>query len=74
MGEFKSRFSEVVETVRLGREVGVLYGKKRQKIGVFVPVSVYKRKAKRKLGILGARASFELGPDFKITDEEFLAS
>jgi len=74
VGEFKSKFSEVIEDVLQGKEVGVSYGKKKEKIGVFVPYSDYKKKKERKLGIWKNKGSFKLAKDFKMTEEEFLNS
>lgn len=73
VGEFKTRFSEVVKALSQGREVGVVYGRKKVKLGVFVPASRYQKK-KIKFGIMGPKASFKILPGFKMTDEEFLAS
>jgi len=75
VGEFKSKFSEVIEDVLKGNEVGVSYGKKKEKIGVMVPYQLYtKKKKKIKLGIWEGKASVKFAKDFKMTDEEFLKS
>jgi len=73
VGEFKAHFSEVLNDVRNGREVGVSYGKKKELLGVFTPAP-HKRKFKRKLGLLEGKATFKILPGFKMTDEEFLNS
>lgn len=72
VGEFKSKFSEVIEDVLKGKEVGVSYGKKKEKIGVMVPFASYKKKKVRKLGIWKNKGSFKLAKDFKMTEDEFL--
>ena len=74
VGEFKAKFSDVIEELLQGKEVGVSYGKKKEKIGVLVPYSDYKKKKKRKLGIWEGKASVKFAKDFKMTDEEFLNS
>ena len=74
VGEFKSKFSEVIETILAGKEIGVSYGKKKKTIGVLVPYTDYKKKKKIKLGILEGKATFKIKKGFKMTEEEFLAS
>jgi antitoxin (DNA-binding transcriptional repressor) of toxin-antitoxin stability system len=72
VGEFKAKFSDVIEDLLSGEETTVTYGKKKEKIGVFVPYK--KKKQKIKLGLLEGKASAKFAKDFKMTDEEFLAS
>jgi len=75
VGEFKSKFSEVIDDVLKGNEVGVTYGKKKEKVGVMVPYNIYNKKKKKiKLGILEGKATFKIKKGFKMTEEEFLAS
>ncbi|MFA5519774.1 MAG: type II toxin-antitoxin system prevent-host-death family antitoxin, partial [Spirochaetota bacterium] len=52
VGEFKSRFSEVIENIRKGEEVTISFGKKKEKIAVLIPYSKYMKKANRKIGLL----------------------
>jgi antitoxin (DNA-binding transcriptional repressor) of toxin-antitoxin stability system len=74
VGEFKSRFSEVIKGIMNGRELVISFGKKKEKIAVLVPYNKYVNTTKRKLGILEKTGSFKLKQDFKISDEEFLIS
>lgn len=74
VGEFKAKFSEVVKALNLGHEVAITYGKKRKKIAVVSAYSKIEKKKQRKLGILKGKATIKIMPDFKMTDEEFLAS
>ncbi len=71
VGEFKSRFSEVIENIRKGEEVTISFGKKKEKIAVLIPYSKYMKKANRKIGLLENKASFTLSSDFKVSDETF---
>jgi len=71
VGEFKSRFSEVLKMVLAGEEVGILYGKKKEIVARLVPRKMEKR-PKRKIGILEGKAKIAFGADFKMTEEEFL--
>ncbi len=72
VGEFKSKFSEVIQQLLAGQEVVVSYGKRKEKIGVFVPYKQYQKKTKRKLGIWEGKASVKFAKDFKMTVDEFL--
>lgn len=74
VGEFKRKFSKVLDDIRKGEEIVICFGRKKQKIAVLVPFNQYYKKNKRKLGILEDRASYSISKDFKITDEEFLDS
>ena len=75
VGEFKSKFSEVIDIIRKGGEIAVSFGKRKEKIAVLVPYDKYKsrRSNKRKLGILESKASFHLKDDFKMTDKDLLS-
>jgi len=74
VGEFKSKFSKVIEDIRNVEEITISFGKKKEKIAVLIPYSKYKKKSQRKLGILENKASFKLDKDFKISDDELLGS
>ena len=73
VGDFKSKFSQVLEKVKQGESVGITYGKSKKKVAALVPYKKINSK-KIKLGILEGKASFKIHPDFKMTDEEFLQS
>ena len=73
VGEFKARFSEVLEAEKKGEEVAISFGKKKEKIAVLVPYAKYMRKSPRRLGILEDTAAFSMN-GFSITDEELLDS
>jgi len=70
VGEFKTHFSDVIEQVKAGEEIEVTYGKKKELIGYFSPKKT--QKPKRKLGILEGKAKVIFGPDFDMSEEEFL--
>jgi prevent-host-death family protein len=75
IGEFKARFSQVIDAVQAGESVVVCYGRRREKVAALVP---YARFAggleKRPLGLLKGKAGFRLAEDFAVTDEQLLAS
>ena len=72
VGKFKSKFSEILKDVSQGEDVAVTYGKKKEKIAVLVSFDKYKKKNKRKLGLLKNKASFKINDDFEINDNELL--
>ncbi|MBP9664690.1 MAG: hypothetical protein KBD94_08710 [Pyrinomonadaceae bacterium] len=72
VGEFKAQFSEVLELIRKGESVGVLYGKGRTPLAKLVPMNGSGSKRKRKLGILEGKVKFKFAKNFKMTDEELL--
>ncbi len=74
VGELKSRFSEVLERVRGGEEIIIRYGKGRKRVAVIVPYSYYVPKKERGLGLLKDKGRCIIHHDFKISDEEMLAS
>lgn len=72
VGEFKSRFADVLQQVKNGEEITIAYGKKNQKLAVIIPFSKYTKK-NRQLDILKNVAGYKIEKDFEITDAEFLA-
>ena len=71
VGEFKARFSEVLEKVQKGESIGVLYGKNKKPVAKLVPITETKQK-KRKLGLLEGKMKVVFADDFKMTEEEFV--
>ena len=74
VGEFKSKFSEVLEKVLQGESIGITYGKNKKKVAALVPYEKYIKQKKFKLGLLEGKASIKIHDDFKMTEEEFLSS
>lgn len=74
VAQFKSHFSEVLQTLKSGEEIAVSYGKKHETIGVFMPFSKYYSQKPRKLGILNGKATFTITKNFKMTEEDFFNS
>jgi antitoxin (DNA-binding transcriptional repressor) of toxin-antitoxin stability system len=70
VGEFKAHFSELLELVKRGEKVKILYGKAKRPIAMLVPPEGHKRS--RKIGILEGKATFSSVGDGKITEEELL--
>lgn len=74
VGQFKSKFSQVLEKVQKGESIGITYGKNKKKVAALIPYKKYLKQTKFKLGMLEDKASFKIHSGFKITDEEFLSS
>ena len=74
VGEFKAKFSEVLEKVLQGESIGITYGKNKKKVAALVPYKKLAKEKKFKFGLLEGKASFKIHDDFKMTDEEFLNS
>lgn len=75
VGQFKSKFSEVLMKVLQGESIGITYGKNKKKVAALVPYKKYLKQKKRFiLGLLEGKASFKIHDDFKISDEAFLKS
>ncbi|TGK88565.1 prevent-host-death protein [Leptospira bourretii] len=71
VGELKSHFSEVLEYVKNGEKVGILFGKNKKTIAMIVPIN-QKSDAKRKIGLLDGKVKITFEKNFSITEEEFL--
>ena len=69
VGKFKASFSEILEEVRHGKKVGILYGRTKKPVAMIVPYSEEK-KAERKIGILDGKAAINFRNDFEMTTEE----
>lgn len=68
VGEFKAQFSQLLNMVRDGQEIEILYGKAKKPVAMLVPV----KEKNRDLGMLDGMARFTEKEDGKITEEEFL--
>jgi antitoxin (DNA-binding transcriptional repressor) of toxin-antitoxin stability system len=69
VGEFKTHFSEILEEVRHGKKVGILYGRTKKPVAMIVPYND-EQKAERKIGILDGKAVIKFKDDFEMTSEE----
>ena len=69
VGEFKTQFSQVLEEVKKGRKVGILYGRAKKPVAMIVPYHE-ENKTERKIGILDGKATIKFQSDFEMTAEE----
>ena len=69
VGDFKARFSDLLDSVMQGDEVEILYGRAKKPVA---KVSKIHEKQKRVIGTLDGIASFYEADGGKITMEEFL--
>jgi antitoxin (DNA-binding transcriptional repressor) of toxin-antitoxin stability system len=70
VGEVKTHFSEILQEVKKGKKVGILYGKTKKPIAMIVPYEEGKKE--RKIGILDGKIKIEFQHDFEMTSEELL--
>jgi antitoxin (DNA-binding transcriptional repressor) of toxin-antitoxin stability system len=71
VGEVKTHFSEVLEEVKQGSRVGILYGRAKKPIAMIVPY-VEEKTQERKIGILDGKIKIKFMDDFEMTAEELL--
>ena len=69
VGELKTHFSEVLQEVRQGKKVGILYGRVKKPVAMIVPYQK-ENKGERKIGILDGKATVKFMDDFEMTAEE----
>ena len=69
VGELKAHFSEILEEVRQGKKVGILYGRAKKPVAMIIPYNEG-QKAERKIGILDGKVTMDFKDDFEMTTEE----
>jgi antitoxin (DNA-binding transcriptional repressor) of toxin-antitoxin stability system len=69
VGELKTHFSEILEEVKHGHKVGILYGRAKKPVAMIVPYQE-ELKSERKIGILDGKATITFREDFEMTTEE----
>ena len=68
VGELKTCFSQVLEEVKHGNKVGILYGRAKKPVAMIVPY-YEEKKTNRKIGILDGKVTMQFD-NFEITTEE----
>ena len=71
VGELKTSFSQVLEDVKQGNKIGILYGRGKKPVAMIVPYKKEK-KTRRKIGILDGKVVIQFKEDFKMTTEELI--
>jgi antitoxin (DNA-binding transcriptional repressor) of toxin-antitoxin stability system len=71
VGEVKTYFSEVLEEVKQGNRIGILYGRTKKPVAMIVPY-IEEKASRRKIGILDGKIKIKFREDFEITTEELL--
>lgn len=74
VGEFKARFSEMIDSVRAGETIVVAYGRNQEKVAALIPYDQLPSRQPRQLGTLAGVASVSFADDFAMTDEELLGA
>jgi antitoxin (DNA-binding transcriptional repressor) of toxin-antitoxin stability system len=71
VGEVKTHFSEVLEEVKQGNRIGILYGRTKKPVAMIIPY-IEKKANRRKIGILDGKIEIKFRDDFEMTTEELL--
>lgn len=74
LGEFKSRFSEMIDSVRAGETIVLTDGCNHEKVAALIPYKHLSANQPRRLGTLAGIASVSFVEDFAMTDKEFLGT
>ena len=74
VGEFKARFSEMIDAVRAGQTIVIVDGRKRRKVAALIPYAQLPSGTPRRLGILATVASVSFAQDCAITAEQLLSA
>ena len=74
VGDLKTRFSDILKKVQQGESIAIAFGRKKEVLAYIVPKSSLDQHAPRPLGLLADTAGFSMRDDFKMTEEELLAS
>jgi len=69
VGELKTNFSKVLEKVRHGESISILYGRVKKPVAMIIPYEE-KKKKERKIGILDGKTTIKFKDDFEMTAEE----
>jgi antitoxin (DNA-binding transcriptional repressor) of toxin-antitoxin stability system len=71
VGEVKAHFSEVLEEVKQGNKIGILYGRTKKPVAMIVPY-LEEKVSRQKVGILDGKIKIKFMDDFEMTTEELL--
>ena len=69
VGELKAHFSEILEDVKHGKKIGILYGRVKKPVAMIVPY-LEEKITERKIGILDGKTTIQFKDDFEMTTEE----
>jgi len=69
VGELKTNFSKILEEVKHGKKVGILYGRAKKPVAMIVPY-FEEKKDERHIGILDGKITIEFRDDFAMSTEE----
>jgi antitoxin (DNA-binding transcriptional repressor) of toxin-antitoxin stability system len=69
--DIKTNFPKILEEVKQGRTIGILYGRNKKPVAMIVPCLGDKVK-EREIGILDGKMNIEFKDGFEMTTEELL--
>jgi len=70
VAELKTNFSDVLNRVKNGENIKILYGKSKKPVAMIIPIEGIN--SPRGIGILDGKATFAINGDSKISEEELL--
>ena len=74
VGEFKARFSELMDSVRNGETIVVANGRNQEKVAALIPYAQLDASTPRTLGTLVGMAKVAFADDFEVTDQDLLGA
>jgi antitoxin (DNA-binding transcriptional repressor) of toxin-antitoxin stability system len=72
VGEFKARFSAVLDAVKQGETFEITYGKKRKIVAILRPPVSARHSRKRPLGLFKGKLKAQISKDWEISDEDLV--
>ena len=69
VAEIKTNFSDVLNRVKNGENVKILYGKTKKPVAMIIPIENIN--TPRVIGVLDGKAKFNINGNSKISEEEF---
>jgi antitoxin (DNA-binding transcriptional repressor) of toxin-antitoxin stability system len=70
VAELKTHFSDVLNRVKNGENIKILYGKSKKPVAMIIPIEGIN--SPRGIGVLDGKAAFTINGNGKISEEEFL--
>ncbi len=74
VAEVKTHLSALLKEVKSGSEIGITFGKSKETIAVIIPVNKHQRLKNGGFGILAGKVNYEIKPDFKESENDFLGT
>lgn len=70
LGDLKTRFSDILKRVKLGEEIAIVSGQKKEVLAYIVPQKNKDNQKPRPLGLLDGTAKIVFAEDFKMAERD----